>query len=81
MTCYIHTYIFIPLIQSLHQLHLNLGHVNKHKTTQGTLKIHSQGKMVKQNKINIFTGVNQSITPDHHTQWNNYRHKAYSNDI
>jgi len=29
---YIHTYIFIPLIQSLHQLHLNMEHVNKHLT-------------------------------------------------
>jgi hypothetical protein len=35
---------------------------------------------VKQNKINTFTGVNQSITPGHHSQWNSYMHKAYSND-
>jgi len=28
-----------------------------------------------------FTGVNQSITPGHHAQWNNYMHMAYSNDI
>jgi len=33
---YIHTYIFIPLIQSLHQLHLNMKLVNKHKTAQDT---------------------------------------------
>ena len=31
---YINTYIFIPLILSLHQLHLNMEHVNKHQTTQ-----------------------------------------------
>jgi len=30
------TCIFIPLIQSLHQLHLNMEHVNKHQTTQDT---------------------------------------------
>jgi len=28
------TYIFSPLIQSLHQLVLNMEHVNKHQTTQ-----------------------------------------------
>ena len=44
-------------------------------------KIQSQDKMVKQNKTNTFTGVNQIITPGHHLQWNNYMHKAYSNDI
>jgi len=36
---------------------------------------------VKQNKTNTLTGVNQSITPGHHSQWNNYMHKAYSNYI
>jgi len=36
---------------------------------------------VKKNKINTCTGVNQSITPGYHSQWNNYMHKAYSNDI
>ena len=37
--------------------------------------------MVKQNKTNTFTGVNHSITTVHHSQWNSYLHKAYSNDI
>jgi hypothetical protein len=36
---------------------------------------------VKQNKTITFTGVNQSITPGHNSQWNSYLHKVYSNDI
>jgi hypothetical protein len=35
---YIHTYVFISLIQSLHQLHLNMKHVNKYQTTQNKMK-------------------------------------------
>jgi hypothetical protein len=35
---YIYTYLFIPLIQSLHQLRLNMEDVNKHQTTQDTQK-------------------------------------------
>ena len=31
-------YIFIPVIQSQHLLHLNIQHVNKHQTTQDTQK-------------------------------------------
>ena len=77
---YIHTYIFIPQIQSPHQLHLNMKHVNKHQTTQHTWKKHLKDKRVQQQK-NTFTGVNQSITPVHHAQWNNFMHKTYSNDI
>ena len=34
----IHTYIFISLIQSVHQLCLNMEHVNKHQITQDTYK-------------------------------------------
>ena len=45
---FIHTYIFIPLIQSLHQLHLNVEHVDIHQTTQDIKKIYSQDKTVKQ---------------------------------
>jgi len=33
---HIHTYLFIPLIQSLHQLHLSMEHFNEHQTTQDT---------------------------------------------
>jgi len=52
--------------------------IRQHKTHG---KIHLLDKTVKQNKRNTFTRVNQSITPSHHSQWNNYMHKAYSNDI
>ena len=52
--------------------------IRQHKTHR---KIHSHDKTVKQNKTNTLTGVNQSITPGHHSQWNNYMHKAYSNYI
>jgi hypothetical protein len=48
----------------------------QHKTHEK--KKHLQDKRVKQNK-NTFTGVNQSITPGHSTQWNNFMHKVYSN--
>ena len=66
-----------------------MKHVNKHHTTQDTLKQHSQDKRARQNKTkqnktkqkHTFTGLNQSITPGHHAQWNNYMYKAYSNDI
>jgi len=52
--------------------------IKQHKTHK---KIHSQDKEGKQNKTNTFSGENQNITPGHHLQWNNYMHKAYSNDI
>jgi len=52
--------------------------VRQHKTHR---KIHAHDKTVKQNKTNTFTGVNQSITPGHPSQWNSYLHKAYSNVI
>jgi len=52
--------------------------IRQHKTHR---KIHSQDKTVKQNKTITLTGVNQSITPGHHSQWSNYMHKAYSDDI
>ena len=55
-----------------------MKHVNKHQTTQDTWRKHLQDKRVKQN---TFTGVNQSINPGHHAQWNNFMHNAYSNDI
>jgi len=60
-----------------------LINIKQHKTHK---KIHSQDKTVtqnktKQNKTYTFTAVNQSITPGHHSQWNNYLQKAYSNDI
>jgi hypothetical protein len=47
------------------------------------MKEHSQDKRVKQNKkqTKTFTGVIQCVTSGHHAQWNNYMHKAYSNDI
>jgi hypothetical protein len=32
----LHTYIFIPLIKSLHKLLLNMEHVNKHQRTHDT---------------------------------------------
>jgi len=50
--------------------------IKQHKTHR---KIHSQDKTVNQ-KTNTFTGVNQSITPVHYSQWNNYMQNAYSND-
>ena len=40
-----------------------------------------KSKTKTKNKTNTFAGVNQSITPGHHSQWNNYMHKAYSNEI
>jgi len=43
--------------------------ISQHKTHR---KIHSQEKTVQQNKTNTFTGVNQSITPGHHSEWNNW---------
>jgi len=52
--------------------------IRQHKTHR---KTHSQDETVKQNKTNTFTGVHQSITPGHHSQWNSYMHKSYSNDI
>jgi len=52
--------------------------IKQHKTHR---KIQSQDKPVKQNKTNAFTGVNQSITAGQDSQWNNYMHKTYSNDI
>jgi len=52
--------------------------IRQHKTYS---KIHPQVKTVQQNKTNTFTGVNQSINPGHHLQWNHYMHKAYSNNI
>jgi hypothetical protein len=65
---YIHTYIFIAPIQSLHHWHLNMKHVIKHQTTQD-IKKHSQDKRIKQNKKHIHWS---KPTPGHHTQWNNY---------
>jgi hypothetical protein len=52
--------------------------IRQHNTHR---KIDLQDNTVKQNKTNTFTGVNQGITPGHHSQWNNYMHKDYSNDI
>ena len=45
----VHTYILIPQIQPLHQLHLNM----KHWTTQDTQKKNLQDKRVKQNQLCI----------------------------
>jgi len=52
--------------------------IRQHKTHRIIL---SQDKTVKQKRTNTFTGVNQSITRGQHSQWNNYIHKAFSNDI
>jgi hypothetical protein len=82
---YIHTYIFISQIQFLHQLHLNMKHVNKYQTTQNTKKNtyeekNAQEKM-KHTHTEKITGVNQSITPGHHIQQNYYMHRANCNII
>jgi len=77
---YIYIYIFIPLIQSLQQLHLNMKYINisinirQHKTPRRKL---SHNRRVKQNQKKH---INRT-KPGHHSQWNNYMHKAYSNDI
>jgi len=52
--------------------------IRQHKTHR---KIDSQEKTEKQNKTNTSTAVNQSVTPGHHSQWNSYMPKAYSNDF
>jgi hypothetical protein len=60
-----------------------MKHVNKYQTTQNKEK-HlggGGGKNRGEKKPEKITGVNQSITPSHHIQQNNYMHKANCNII
>jgi hypothetical protein len=81
---YIHTYIYIrstdPVSASVASEFGTCQETSDN--TRHVEKIHLQDKRVNEtkNKINTFTGVNQSITPGHHSQWNNFLHKAYSNE-
>jgi hypothetical protein len=55
-----HTYIFISQIQSLHQLHLNMKHVNKYQTTQSTKKNRGGGGSEKNNYTELTWSLNMS---------------------
>jgi hypothetical protein len=57
-----------------------MKHVKKYQTTQNTKKEKHLRKKKNAQKEKI-TGVNQSITPGHHIQQNNYMHKANCNII
>jgi hypothetical protein len=45
-----------------------MKHVNKYQTTQSTKKSTEKKSKEKNTHTEKITGVNQSITPDHHIQ-------------